>query len=47
LENKDDEIAKEFADSLEGRFKPFEMITDNETAVTKPRDIPCHKLCAD
>jgi len=28
---KDDEIAKEFADSLEERLKPCELVTDEET----------------
>ncbi|KAH8362499.1 hypothetical protein KR084_010323, partial [Drosophila pseudotakahashii] len=36
--NKDDEIAKEFTDSLEERFMPFDLVTDEETAITENFD---------
>jgi len=39
--NRDDDISKKFADSLEERFKLFELVTDEETAVTEAfNDVP-------
>jgi len=33
--NKDNKIAEKFADSLEERLRPFELVPDEETAVTE------------